>query len=290
MSATHPQAALAVAPVQGALDALCGFVRDHPRLFVLSGAGISTDSGIPGYRNADGAWMRSAPVQWQDFLGDERARQRYWARSMIGWPMIARAQPNAAHRALVELQARGRVERLVTQNVDGLHQRAGSTDVIEMHGSLAQVTCLTCGARVARAALQAILEADNPGVAAASARPLPDGDAALDDASIDSFRVPRCLQCNGMLKPDVVFFGDSVPRVRVAQAMEALERSDAVLVVGSSLMVYSGYRFCLHAAQRGRPIAAVNLGRTRADALLAVKVSAPCGPTLETLCDRLFAH
>ncbi len=290
MTDLDPLAAAAIAaalPDSASLDALHAFVERHPRLFVLTGAGISTDSGIPGYRDRNGQWMRSQPIQYQEFVGSEQSRRRYWARSMLGWPVVGRAQPNAAHRALARLGAAGRVGRLVTQNVDGLHQRAGSTGVIELHGGIDGVTCLDCGAHHTRASIQPLLEADNPALLAMEAVPLADGDAQLELDTLDGFRVPGCPVCGGMLKPAVVFFGENVPRERVADATRALDEADAVLVVGSSLMVYSGYRFCVWAEQRGKPVAVLNLGRTRADPLLTLKVEAACGPALDALSARL---
>ena len=268
-------------------DDLYDFVRRHPRLFVLSGAGISTDSGIPGYRDENGEWKRSPPITLQAFLGSIASRQRYWARSMIGWPVVAQAQPNAAHRALAQLEAARHLPTLVTQNVDGLHQRAGSRDVIELHGSIGAVTCLDCGTQHARATIQHTLAADNPALLDALAEPAADGDAHLEWHDLDGFRIPACPNCGGLLKPSVVFFGENVPRARVDQASRALEAADAMLVVGSSLMVYSGYRFCVWAHQMGKPIAAINLGRTRADPLLSLKVAAPCAETLTALAARL---
>ncbi|MGH8780160.1 NAD-dependent protein deacetylase [Paraburkholderia sp.] len=266
------------------------FVQRHPRLFVLTGAGISTDSGIPGYRDENGAWKRSPPITLQEFLGSAAARQRYWARSTVGWPVVADAQPNDAHVALARLEAAGHVPTLVTQNVDGLHQRAGSQRVIELHGGIDGVTCLDCGAHHSRTAIQHTLVEENPGLLDAIAEPAADGDAHLEWHDLDAFRVPACPVCGGLLKPAVVFFGESVPRERVEAATQALEAADAVLVVGSSLMVYSGYRFCVWAQKMGRPIAALNLGRTRADPLLALKVEAPCAPTLTALAGLLAAH
>lgn len=271
------------APNEGGLDALREFMERHRRLFVLTGAGASTASGIPGYRDANGEWMRAQPIQLQAFLDSEHARRRYWARSMVGWPLLAEAQPNAAHQALARLGAAGRVARLVTQNVDGLHQCAGSTDVIELHGSIRQVACLDCGVEHPRAHIQDILARENPGLADAVAAPSADGDAHLEWDGLDAFRVPACPHCGGFLKPSVVFFGESVPRERVDAASHALEAADAMLVVGSSLMVYSGYRFCLWASRAGMPIAALNIGRTRADSLLSVKVELPCGDALAAL-------
>ena len=259
------------------------FLHRHPRLFVLSGAGVSTDSGIPGYRDDDGQWQRSPPVTAQQFLGSPLARQRYWARSMLGWPIVARARPNAAHRALAQLEAAGRVATLVTQNVDGLHQRAGSARVIELHGSVGRVVCLDCGTGHSREAIQQQLEADNAVFREArdrGARVAPDGDADVALPDVAAFNVPACAACGGLLKPDVVFFGENVPRARVAAAMDALDAADAMLVVGSSLMVWSGYRFCERAAAAGKPIAAINRGRTRADHLFALKVERACGDAL----------
>jgi NAD-dependent SIR2 family protein deacetylase len=267
------------------MSGLAAFVRAHPRLFVLTGAGISTASGIPGYRDGEGRWKRSAPVMLQEFLRSAAARRRYWARSMVGWPIMDAARPNAAHHALAHLQAAGYVHRIVTQNVDGLHQRAGSRDVVELHGSIAQVGCLNCGAELTRAALQAELEAANPAFRQRSALAAPDGDAELelDLDTLDAFEVPACLRCGGLLKPSVVFFGENVPRSRVDSALGALEAADAMLVVGSSLMVYSGFRFCEHAGRAGKPIAAVNLGRTRADHLFHLKVEQACDEGLGDL-------
>lgn len=264
-------------------DALSGFVRRHPRLFVLSGAGVSTGSGIPDYRDENGQWKRKPPIDARDFVGSAAVRRRYWARSMIGWPVIARAQPNAAHRALARLQAAGYVYGLVTQNVDGLHQRAGSADVIELHGSIAQVICTGCGVEMARDDLQRWLEAANPAYARRCAAGAPDGDADIDPADWDDFKAPDCPRCGGILRPDVVFFGDIVPRHRVAAAMAALQRADAMLVVGSSVMLFSGYRFCEAAHRMGKPLAAINLGHTRADHLLQIKIQRPCEEALADL-------
>jgi len=266
---------------------LCAFLTGHRDAFVLTGAGISTDSGIPAHRSADGNWARSAPILWHDFLHDPGARRRYWARSMIGYPSISRAQPNVAHRALASLQRAGYVASLVTQNVDGLHQRAGSREVIELHGSLREVVCMTCGVRYDRGVLQRMLETENPALLSARAAALADGDSAVEPHADETFRVPVCDGCGGTLKPDVVFFGDSVPTMRVGAAASALAHSSAVLVLGSSLAVYSGFRYCALAREAGKPIAAVNLGRTRADALLAFKVEANCGWALRRVCEEL---
>lgn len=269
------------------ISGLSRFVRAHPRLFVLSGAGISTDSGIPDYRDEQGRWKRKPPVTLQDFMSSASVRRRYWARSMIGWPVIANARPNAAHKALARLEAAAHVHRLVTQNVDGLHQRAGSAHVIELHGNISGVACVACRAQVSRHLVQHILVATNPEHTRLCAVTAPDGDADLDGGDLDTFEVPDCPRCGGILKPNVVFFGDSVPRDRVTATMEALERADAMLVVGSSLMIYSGYRFCEHAHRMGKPIAAINLGHTRADHLFRLKIERPCAEVLVELMHML---
>jgi NAD-dependent SIR2 family protein deacetylase len=273
-------------PTSAPPGALADFVRCHPRLLVLTGAGCSTASGIPGYRDRDGAWSARAPVHYREFVDSDHARRRYWSRSLLGWQRVASAEPNAAHRALAALERAGAVRGLVTQNVDGLHQRAGSRRVVDLHGRLDEVECLGCGGRVSRHDVQRQLLAWNPGFAdtlsAASAPARPDGDAQLD-ADLSAFQVPHCPSCGGVLKPAVVFFGENVPRPRVDAVMAALGESDALLVVGSSLMVFSGYRFCLAAREAGKPIAAVNQGRTRADELLALKVEDDCGAVLPDL-------
>lgn len=268
---------------QAAQAALADFVARHPRLMVLTGAGVSTESGIPDYRDANGDWKRPQPVTYQAFTGDDATRRRYWARSLLGWPTMANARPGAAHLALARLEQSGRVELLLTQNVDGLHDAAGSRRVVDLHGRIDTVVCLGCGTRSPRAVLQHALATRNPDFARLSAGAAPDGDADLEHADFSRFDVPGCAVCGGMLKPDVVFFGESVPRERVDQAMDALRRADALLVVGSSLMVYSGYRFAQAAAAQGLPIAALNLGRTRADPLLALKVALPVGAALGAL-------
>jgi NAD-dependent SIR2 family protein deacetylase len=250
------------------------------RVFVLTGAGCSTASGIPDYRDTDGQWKRTPPVTYQAFTGDARINARYWARSFIGWPRMAQAHPNDGHRALARYENEGRLSSLITQNVDGLHQRAGSREVIDLHGRIDAVVCLGCAALQARAAMQEQLAAMNPDWAGLEAATAPDGDADLDGHDFSRFRVPACEHCGGMLKPDVVFYGENVPRARYQQAQAALTASDAVLVVGSSLTVYSGYRFVRQAAEAGLPIAILNRGRTRADDLASLKLEADAGPTL----------
>jgi NAD-dependent SIR2 family protein deacetylase len=270
------------------LDALVDLVAASRRLLVLTGAGCSTDSGIPDYRDGDGAWKVRQPMTWAHFSGSEHARRRYWAGSIVGWRRIAAARPNPAHRALAELEAGGRIHHLITQNVDALHQRAGSRRVTDLHGRLDRLRCIECGGDFARQRFQRQLEESNPEWARRAARVAPDGDAGVDASqSLDGFQVPTCPGCCGVLKPDVVFFGESVPRERVGRCYARLEEADALLVVGSSLMVWSGYRFVQAARQRGLPVAAVNLGTTRADAELSLKVSAPASTALSLLVDRL---
>jgi NAD-dependent SIR2 family protein deacetylase len=264
---------------------LSEFIERHSRLFVLTGAGCSTDSGIPDYRDENGDWKRARPVMFQAFVGDLNTRRRYWARSLVGWRRFGHARPNDAHRALARLERQGRTEVLVTQNVDGLHQSAGSAAVIDLHGRMDQVRCLGCERRSDRERLQRRLLELNPHWTRLDARDAPDGDADLDGLDFSGFEIPDCEDCGGLLKPDVVFFGESVPRDRVAAALQAVHRADAMLIIGSSLMVYSGYRFVQAASQAGKPIAAVNLGRTRADALLALKVNQPCVAALAFLLD-----
>ncbi len=259
------------------------FVERHQRLFVLTGAGCSTPSGIPDYRDADGQWKRAQPVTYQAFMSEEKTRRRYWARSLIGWRLMREAKPNDAHRALAALEARGRTELLLTQNVDRLHQAAGSERVIDLHGRIDRVRCMDCEARSPRDALQDDLGRLNPDWFHLDATEAPDGDADLEGAEFSSFVIPPCRRCGGMLKPDVVFFGENVPRDRVDTAFRHLDEADAMLIVGSSLMVYSGFRFVERAASLGKPVAAVNLGRTRADALLALKMEAPCESALSFL-------
>jgi NAD-dependent SIR2 family protein deacetylase len=269
-------------PVHAAGTALAEFIATHPRLFVLTGAGCSTDSGIPDYRDMQGQWKRAQPVTFQAFTGDHAVRQRYWARSLVGWRHFGHAKPNAAHRALATLESRGKFTLLLTQNVDRLHQAAGSVNVIDLHGRLDRVRCLACELRLSRQVFQEDLLRLNPSWATVDAVDAPDGDADLE-GDFSRFIVPPCPRCGGMLKPDVVFFGEGVPRERVDAGMQALHEADAMLVVGSSLMMYSGYRFARAAARAGKPIAAVNLGHTRADDLLSLKIEQPCAQALSFL-------
>jgi len=262
---------------------LQGFIEQHRSLFILTGAGCSTSSGIPDYRDADGKWKRTQPVTYQAFMGDKTTRQRYWARSLVGWRRFSRAAPNDTHRALARLEAIGKSELLLTQNVDRLHQAAGSTRVVDLHGRLDLVRCTGCGSDLPRDELQDELIRLNPVWFGLDAADAPDGDADLESADFSTFVVPSCRRCDGVLKPDVVFFGENVPRCRVDAAAKHLEQADAVLIVGSSLMVYSGFRFVQMAAAAGKPLVAVNVGRTRADGLLTLKVEQPSETALAFL-------
>ncbi len=255
---------------------LAAFLERHRHVLVLTGAGLSTASGIPDYRDKDGVRRGRAPIQGPDFRRSDAVRRRYWARSLLGWPTLAGAAPNAGHCALVALERGGRAGAVITQNVDGLHQRAGSTRLIELHGNIHHVRCLACATRYARADIQQRLIDDNPHLHAADrqVRALPDGDANVEPEALEQFNVPACTACGGVLQPDVVFFGDSIPAERTQAALHAMEQADALLVVGSSLMVFSGYRFCRMAAHGGKPIAAINAGVTRADDLIGLKVGA----------------
>lgn len=254
-------------------------INVHGPLTVLTGAGLSTASGIPDYRDAQGNWKSAPPIQHQDFMRSEAMRKRYWARSMHGWPVLYHAQPNAGHHYLAQLQRQGKIGTIITQNVDGLHQRAGATDVVNLHGYANDMICMSCGARSPRLEMHERCLALNPHFAALStaidnAVPLPDGDAAID-ANFDDFEVANCTLCDGILKPDVVYFGDNVPRERVESAQRALSNSGGLLVIGSSLMVFSGYRFAQQAHAAEQPIALLTRGKTRADDIATLKLDVP---------------
>ncbi|GGP07060.1 NAD-dependent protein deacetylase [Nonomuraea glycinis] len=249
---------------------------------VLSGAGLSTESGIPDYRGPTGRARKAEPMTYQRFVGSARARQRYWARSHVGWRQIGSARPNDGHRAVAELERLGLIAGIVTQNVDGLHQAAGARRVIELHGGLDRVVCLSCRERTPRTELERRLGAANADWDA-SGRINPDGDAVLDDEQVEGFRVVDCESCGGLLKPDVIFFGENVPRPRVDECFALVAGARALLVLGSSLTVRSGLRFVDKAAALGIPIAIVNQGPTRGDADAALTLDAPLGPTLTEL-------
>jgi NAD-dependent SIR2 family protein deacetylase len=255
---------------------------------VLSGAGLSTESGIPDYRGATGRARRGQPMTYQAFTGSEAARQRYWARSHLGWRHIAAAGPNSGHDAVAELDRRGLLAGIITQNVDGLHQAAGARAVTELHGSLHRVVCLSCWQRTSRPALDERLRAANPSWSArAGAAVNPDGDVALEETA--GFTVVDCEECGGVLKPDVVFFGENVPKPRVAACYAMVSAARALVVLGSSLTVMSGLRYVRHAASLGIPVVIVNQGATRGDDLAAATLDAPLGATLRAVVSRLPA-
>jgi NAD-dependent SIR2 family protein deacetylase len=258
------------------------------RVVVLSGAGLSTESGIPDYRGATGTLRRHTPMTYQEFVGSADSRRRYWARSHLGWRTITRAKPNAGHYAVAALASAGYVSAVITQNVDGLHRAAGSAQAVELHGSLDLVRCLDCGNTGRREELDRRLRAANPGFEDVGARVNPDGDVELDDAAAADFRIVPCDACGyGTLKPDVVFFGENVPKPRVQRCYDQVDAARALLVLGSSLTVMSGLRFVRYAAKAGKPVAIVNQGPTRGDAHAAVRLEAPLGSTLTRLADRL---
>nr|WP_310739234.1 NAD-dependent protein deacetylase [Microbispora sp. H10830] len=254
---------------------------------VLSGAGLSTESGIPDYRGETGRRRRAEPMTYQTFVSSAAARRRYWARSHLGWRHIVDAAPNAGHRAVAELQRRGLVAGIITQNVDGLHQAAGAREVVELHGSLHRVRCLACGHRTSRHALDRRLRAANSGWRARSAMINPDGDAVLAADEIETFRTVDCESCGGVLKPDVVFFGENVPPSRVEECYALTERAGLLLVLGSSLTVMSGYRFVRRAAARSIPVAIINQGPTRGDGEALMTFDVPLGPALTSLLETL---
>lgn len=271
------------------VEAMSRSLAAHAPVMVITGAGVSTASGIPDYRDHRGTWKRGSPMQLSEFTGSEYGRQRYWARSLIGWRTVESARPNAAHRALARLGGQGIVGPIITQNVDGLHQAAGSPDVLDLHGRLDRVECRDCARVIPRATHQAQLEAANPGwaeVARAQAT-APDGDVELGDVDYTRFVVPTCAACGGMLKPAVTFFGETVPKPRVAAAFAALETAGALWVVGSSLMVWSGYRFVRAAAAAGKPVFVLGLGITRGDAEASGRLTADCAAGLERILDTL---
>lgn len=254
---------------------------------LLSGAGLSTESGIPDYRGPTGSARRGTPMTYEEFIRSASARQRYWARSHIGWKVVDEARPNTGHHAVAALEHAGRLSGIVTQNVDGLHQAAGASSVIELHGNLSIVVCLGCRALTTRAELDERLRLVNPSWENVLATANPDGDAAVAEDAVAHFEIVDCRDCGGMLKPDVVFFGESVPKERVQDCFALLESSSALLVVGSSLTVMSGFRFVLRAAKIGIPILIVNQGPTRGDDLTTLRIEAPLGVALSELARHL---
>jgi NAD-dependent SIR2 family protein deacetylase len=271
-----------------ALDALTNLLATS-RPLVLTGAGMSTESGIPDYRGSDGR-RRVMPMQYAEFVGSSAGRRRYWARSYIGWRRFSAARPNDGHRAVAQLQRSGQLGPVITQNVDGLHQAAGTDPVVELHGALARVVCLTCGDVTSRTDLDARMREANPNFSVTSTEIRPDGDISLEAVDVERFVVPLCLVCGrDTLKPDVVFFGESVPKTLVERCFELTDEASALLVLGSSLAVMSGYRFVRRAAARGVPVAIVTRGPSRGDAHATLRVDAPLGSTLRQLAAVLAA-
>ena len=265
---------------------LAEFIEEYPDLFVITGAGISRNSGIQTYRDEVGNWKSNNPIQHSDFLNKETARRRYWARSFGGWPNVASAKPNDAHKALVKLESKGYVATLATQNVDRLHQKAGHKKVTDLHGRLDQVVCMDCGLLTSREEVQAWLRHHNPQLARMKTIETalrPDGDAEVQDEFVHEIKVPQCPRCSGLLKPNVVFYGSTVNKEVVNYLFNGLQKAKALLVIGTSLMVYSSFRFCKYASENKIPIACINQGLTRGDSLFSLKVGGDCSEVLNQL-------
>lgn len=277
-----------MSPFDDQVDALAHLLFGRQAL-VLTGAGCSTESGIPDYRGPETRKKPRRPIQYREFVTKPEMRVRYWARSTLGWPRFRDFQPNDGHRALAALESQGLIRTLLTQNVDRLHHKAGSKNVIELHGALAETICLGCGERRCRDELQRRILELNPGFDQLPIALAPDGDADIPEVALREFQPPPCISCGGALKPDVVLFGENVPAARVTAAFKALELADALVVIGSSLTVFSGYRFILRAKERGMPIAIVNLGESRGDAHADVRIEAPAGQVLPKLATLLGA-
>ncbi|XP_047511551.1 NAD-dependent protein deacylase Sirt4 [Pieris napi] len=272
------------------LNHLLNFLREHKNVLALTGAGISTESGIPDYRSEEvGLYARTnhKPIQYQDFVKYPKVRQRYWARNFVGWPRFSAIQPNATHFSIKDLEKAGKVSAVVTQNVDRLHHKAGSKNVIELHGSGYIVKCLNCPYEIDRFRLQDELLHNNSDMESSFSMIRPDGDVELSKEQVDRFRAPLCPLCKGPLKPDIVFFGDNVPKERVKKVTEHVTKSDAVFVLGSSLTVYSSYRIILQAKEEGKKIALLNIGPTRADDIVDIKVATKCGDILSEICSQI---
>lgn len=279
-------------PSDDQVGRLADLLRRHT-VCLLTGAGCSTESGIPDYRGEGTPGRARTSIQFRQFLTDERARQRYWARSMLGWPRLRAAEPGGVHHAARQLEVAGVVTGIITQNVDRLHMRAGSKSAVELHGALEEVVCLDCGALEHRDDLQARLGAVNPGFVAEVAQLAPDGDVDLIESetgrrALEQFRVPSCRRCLGIIKPNVVFFGEGVPRATVDAAFAHYERADALLVAGTSLAVYSGFRLVRKARQDKKPVFVVNIGATRADEVAQIKVVGVVGQVFTRLVELIF--
>ncbi|XP_076249548.1 NAD-dependent protein deacylase Sirt4 [Calliopsis andreniformis] len=265
---------------------LKGFINNHNNICVLTGAGISTESGIPDYRSQGvGLYAKSnrRPVLYKDFCKSEAIRRRYWARNYIGWPRFSSIQPNNTHKILSNLESAKKLRCIVTQNVDNLHSKAGSRKVIELHGTAFKVMCLNCDNKICRYHLQDVLNKLNPNITATAQMIRPDGDVDLSQEQVDGFNVPPCENCGGILKPDIIFFGDNVPRQTVESVKYNVEHSDSLLILGTSLSTYSGYRIVLQANSAGKPIAILNIGKTRGDDLADIKVEGRCGEILSKI-------
>lgn len=274
----------------GETQALAAWITAHAPILILTGAGCSTASGIPAYRDQYGTWDKPAPIQHLDFLRSEAARRRYWGRSLVGWPRFAAARPNAAHRSIARLLETGFARSVVTQNVDRLHQKAGTASTLDLHGRLDRVVCVACGHRLARSDMQAQLSEINPDFDPACRGAAPDGDTALAPDATERLVVPDCPACGGILKPDVVFFGDAVPKPRVEQTLRRLNEAHGLLVIGSSLAVFSGYRYCRAAAGSGKALAIVNVGKTRADRQAQLRIARHCESLLPAVLQVLGVY
>ncbi|KAJ2942829.1 hypothetical protein O0L34_g15017 [Tuta absoluta] len=277
-------------PDQKDFEKLRDFITKHEKLLILTGAGISTESGIPDYRSEEvGLYARSnhKPIQYQEFVKYPRVRQRYWARNFVGWPRFSAVQPNATHFAVRDLEKAGKVTSIVTQNVDRLHHKAGSKNVIELHGTGYIVKCMKCPYEISREDLQEELLRNNPEMESSFSMIRPDGDVELTPEQVSKFKTPMCPECEGPLKPDIIFFGDNVPKQRVEEIRNDVTRSDAIFVLGSTLTVYSSYRIVLQAKDEKKKIAVLNIGPTRADEIIDLKVSTKCGDVLPELCKVL---
>ena len=255
------------------VDSLLAILGAHRPWVALTGAGISSASGIPTYRDHKGTWLGSQPIQHDEFISDPSKRERYWSRSALGWPRVGGAQPNESHAALVKLEQAGLLTGVITQNVDRLHQRAGSQSVVDLHGRLDRVKCLDCGQITSREAIQSWIKTHNELPNTGSLTLRPDGDADLPDHYVTDFKVPQCKKCGGVVMPEVVFFGGTVPGPVVDECYQMIDAAEGMLVVGSSLSVYSGLRFCRYAVDQGKPLIILNQGQTRADDLCTRKFS-----------------
>jgi len=265
------------------IEHVAQLISNNQPVTVITGAGLSASSGLPVYRDAEGNWIHSEPVQGPKFRASEKTRQRYWCRSYFGWQSFSKAAPNSAHHDLATLEENGFVNTVITQNVDGLHQSAGSRNTVALHGNLSEVICLNCGDITQRADLQQRLQANNPEFLKVEFSVAPDGDAIVHDSHIEKFNAVACTNCGGVLQPYVVFYGDNVPKLRVQHCMQRVLESELLVCAGTSLMVYSGFRFCKAAVSAGIPLVIINKGITRADDLASAKINDDCEVVLSQL-------